>query len=117
MQSISNCQSYCYDDFLTKDEIKHRYFVLENREAFDKRILTSVEEVLFAGKYIANPTIMGFKNLNDAKVYLVGPCASKKFVRPNKKGFYSHERKEELKDLFKEADKVRKLNSKHISFR
>lgn len=117
MQNIPKNWNYCYDDFLDKEKIKHRYFVLENRDTFDKRVLTSIEEVLFAGKFILNPTILGFRNLNDAKVYLVGPKPSRKHSRPIKKDFYSHERKEETKDLFKEAEKARKLNSSKNSSR
>lgn len=117
MKNKFSGEEYLYEDFIVNDKIKHRYFVIINNKTFEKRILSSIEEVVFAGKYMANPTILGFKNLNDAKVYLVGPKTPRKHTKIKKKDFYSHKRKEGMKDFFREAEKARKLNSTFISSR
>ena len=104
--------TYRYEDFLDKTPKKHRYFILINKETLDKRILSLEEEVRFAGKYLDNPTILGFRNLNDAKAYLAGPRTSQPMTKPKKKDIYSHERKESPRDLYENAEAAKREYAK-----
>lgn len=65
-----------YEDFTSGKEIKTKYFVLINKSIQDKRILSSIEEVKFAGRYVEEPIILGFRTLTEAKSYLAGPRLS-----------------------------------------
>lgn len=62
-----------YEDFTSGKEIKSKYFVMTNKSVQDKRILSSIEEVKFAGRYVEEPIILGFRILTEAKSYLAGP--------------------------------------------
>lgn len=108
-------ESLTYTDFAANNPIKSRYFIFTNSATGDRRILASKEEVIFAGKYVENPVIVGFRTLEDAKKSLAGPRqtlkrkpVSKKVNAPNK----DHISAKDVKDAYKDKARFNKAFDK-----